>query len=65
MCLTQRAEPKKQSVEWIHTDFPLKKKVPGRRPVKKVILIVLWDMQRAITIAFMEKFADVNSTSYC
>ena len=38
-----------------HTDSPVKKKFPVHRSVKKVMLIVFYDMEGPITINLFEK----------
>ena len=51
-------------MEWKHTDFLEKKKFQGQQSVKKVTLMVLWNMKRLITIDSLEKEATVNNASY-
>ena len=46
-------------MEWKCTEFPLIK-----RPVKKVMLTIFWDMKGPITIDFLEKDATVNIANY-
>ena len=52
---------KRQSVQWKHTDSPLK---TVQRSVKKVMLTFYWDMKKFITIDFLEKGTTVNSASF-
>ena len=52
---------KKQSMEWKHTDFLVKKKFQAQQSVKKIMLTVSWGMKGPITIGFFEKGATVNS----
>ena len=47
------------------TDFPVKEKFCAQQSVKKVMLIVFWDMKGLITIDFLEKSATQNNASYC
>ena len=60
-----RKEPKRLSMKWKRTDIPVKKKLWAQQSVKKVMLTVLWDMKRLITIDFLEKGATENSGSNC
>ena len=46
---------------WKYTDSPLKKKFRKQRSVKKVTLILFWDMKEPIAIDFLEKGLTVNS----
>ena len=51
---------KGQSMEWKHTDSPIKKKFQAQWSVKEVMLTVFWCMKEPITIDFLEKDA-----TYC
>ena len=48
-----------------HVDFPLKKTFLSRLSVKKVMLTVVWDTKRIITIYFHNKGASVDCATYC
>ena len=44
-------------------DSPVKKKFWIRQLVKKVVLGVFWEMQRPITVDFLEKSSIIKSAS--
>ena len=48
-----------------HTDASVKKSFWAQWPVKKIMLVIFWDMKRRITIDFFEKGATVNNASQC
>ena len=56
-------------MEWKHIYSSVKKKLQAQQSVKKVMLIVSWDMKGFITIDFLEKYATVKrkkkEASYC
>ena len=52
-------------MEWKHTDSTVTKKIWVQWSVKKVILIVFWDLIGSMNMNFFEKGASVNSASYC
>ena len=54
----------KQSMEWKHTDSPVNKRYWVQQSVKKVTLIVFYDMKRPLIIDFLENSSTVNSYSY-
>ena len=56
---------KKQSMEWKHTDFLVKKKFQAQQSVIKVILTVLLDMKGSMIIDFLKTVKTVNRASYC
>ena len=58
-------ESKRQSMEWKHTNSPVKKKFKSQRSTGKVMLTVFWDMQGPITISYLEKGTTVNGANYC
>ena len=49
-------------MQWKHSDSPVKKKF---RPVKSVMLTVLWDTKRSINHDFLEKGSTANSDLFC
>ena len=51
-------------MEWIHSDFPAKKKFRAQRSVKKVMEVVFTDMKGFIATEFVEDSATVNNIFY-
>ena len=56
-------ESKRQSMEWKHTDSPVKKKFKVQWSVGKVMLTVFLDMNGPVLTSFQSH--TVNSTTYC
>ena len=46
-----------------HTNYPVKKKFPEQWSVKKVMLILFWDMKGLMNIDFLEIGATINSAA--
>ena len=46
---------KRQIMEMKYTDSPKKKTIRAQLSIKKVMLIVFWDVKGPITIDFLEK----------
>ena len=51
-------------MEWKQTNSAVKKRLCTQQAVKKVMMIVFWDMNGLITIDFQEKVATENNASY-
>ena len=58
------SESKRQFMEWKYT-HALAKKFQIQWSLKKVMLILFWDMKGSITIDFFEKIATGNSSPFC
>ena len=56
---------KRQTMKWKQTDSLVKKKFQAQGSVKKIMLIVFWDMKGSISIELLEKDATINIASYC
>ena len=54
----------RQSMEWKHTDSPVKEKFWAQWSLERVKLTVFWDMKGPMIIDFLENGETINSGSY-
>ena len=56
-------EFKRQSMEWKHVGFPVKK-FKSQQSKRKVMLTIFWDLQGPITFSFLQKGSTMSSANY-
>ncbi|GFX31131.1 uncharacterized protein TNCV_2026341 [Trichonephila clavipes] len=58
-------ESKRQSMEWRHTNSPVRVKAKRTISTRKVMATVFWDRHGVLLVEFMQQGTTINAAAYC
>ncbi|GFW21867.1 histone-lysine N-methyltransferase SETMAR [Trichonephila clavipes] len=58
-------ESKRQSMEWHHTNSPVRVKAKRTISTRKVMATVFWDRHGVLLVEFMQQGTTINAATYC